>query len=321
MISFREDGKISNGGSSNIRRTNRDCAEGGRGKSRPGKRLRILCVGRGVVRPIGILLSMGKKLRIFALLFLVLFGGGAFAAAKGYQLGPGDTVKISVYQNPDMTVETRISDVGSVTFPLLGPVEIGGLTPAQAEIRIAALLKSGGFVPRAQVTVLITQFRSRQVSVLGQVNHPGRFAIEDPVMRLTDALAIAGGIAPTGAETVTVIRGSDSGERIEIDLLGLFDSASQAKNIELGNGDTVFVPRIPVFYIYGEVQKPGAYRLEKKMTVMQAVSLASGLTQRGSEKNLRIARRNASGAAKTFNVGMEDLVLQDDVIYVKESMF
>ncbi len=281
----------------------------------------ILCVGHGAFRPIGIFLSVGKRLRIFALVFLALLSGAAFAAAKGYVLGPGDTVKISVYQNPDMTVETRISDVGSVTFPLLGPVEIGGLTPAQAEIRIAALLKSGGFVPRAQVTVLITQFRSRQVSVLGQVNHPGRFAIEDPVMRLTDALAIAGGIAPTGAETVTVIRGSDSSERIEIDLLGLFDSTSQAKNIELGNGDTVFVPRIPVFYIYGEVQKPGAYRLEKKMTVMQAVSLASGLTQRGSEKNLRIARRNAAGAAKTFNVGMEDFVLQDDVIYVKESMF
>ncbi len=281
----------------------------------------IACVGRGAARPIGILLSMCKKPKIFALVFLVLVSGAAFAAAKGYLLGPGDTVKISVYQNPDMTVETRISDVGSVTFPLLGPVEIGSLTAAQAEIRIAALLKSGGFVPRAQVTVLVTQFRSRQVSVLGQVNHPGRFAIEDPVMRLTDALAIAGGIAPTGAETVTVIRGSDSSERVEIDLLGLFDSASQAKNIELGNGDTVFVPRIPVFYIYGEVQKPGAYRLEKKMTVMQAVSLASGLTQRGSEKNLRVARRNAAGAAKSFNVGMEDFVLQDDVIYVKESMF
>lgn len=261
-------------------------------------------------------------IRVLAFFLLTIASATCFAAAKGYVLGPGDTVKISVYQNSDMMVETRISEVGSVTFPLLGPVEVGGLTPAQAEIRIATLLKTGGFVPRAQVTILVTQFRSRQVSVLGQVNHPGRYAIEEPSVRLTDVLAIAGGIASTGAETVTVIRNGEAGEqRIEVDLLGLFDGLGQIKNIELGNGDTVFVPRIPVFYIYGEVQRPGAYRLERRMTVMQAVSLASGLTQRGSEKGLRIVRRNASGNAKAITAGMEDYVLQDDVIYLKESLF
>jgi polysaccharide export outer membrane protein len=245
-----------------------------------------------------------------------------FSANKGYVMGTGDTIKVTVYQNPDMTTETRISELGSVMFPLIGPVEVGGMTPAQAEIRIAALLKSGGFVPRAQVSIIVTQFRSRQVSVLGQVNHPGRYAIEEPSVRLTDVLAIAGGIAPTGAETVTVVRSGENAEqRIEIDLLGLFDSPGQARNIEIGNGDTVFVPRIPVFYIYGEVQKPGAYRLERRMTVMQAVSMASGLTQRGSEKGLRIMRRNSNGSAKSFTASMEDFVLQDDVIYLRESLF
>ena len=265
---------------------------------------------------------MTYMIRLFTILVAGFLSAPSFAASKGYVMGPGDTVKIAVYQNPDMTIETRVSEVGSVTFPLLGPVEIGGLTPAQAEIRIASLLKSGGFVPRAQVTILVTQFRSRQVSVLGQVNHPGRYAIEEPSVRLTDVLAIAGGIAPTGGETVTVIRAGEGGEqRVEIDLLGLFDAPTQPKNIELSNGDTVFVPRIPVFYIYGEVQKPGAYRLERRMTVMQAVSLASGLTLRGSEKGLRIVRRNANGTAKSFTASTEDYVLQDDVIYIKESLF
>lgn len=263
-----------------------------------------------------------KLVGYFVVLLAAVTAMAAFAAPpKGVIMGPGDSVKISVYQNPDMMIETRISEVGSVTFPLLGPVEIGGLTPAQAEIRIAALLKSGGFVPRAQVTVLVTQFRSRQVSVLGQVTKPGRFAIEDPSVRLTDVLAMAGGIAPTGAESVTVIRGGESEQRIEIDLLGLFDAPGQARNIDIGNGDTVFVPRIPVFYIYGEVQKPGAYRLERRMTVMQAISLASGLTPRGSEKGLRISRRAPNGSSKSVSVGVEDPILQDDVIYVKESLF
>jgi polysaccharide export outer membrane protein len=261
-------------------------------------------------------------LRNLVLLAACITAGSAVAAApRGYLMGPGDSVKITVYQNPDMVTETRISEVGSVTFPLLGPVEIGGLTPAQGEIRIAALLKSGGFVPRAQVTVLVTQFRSRQVSVLGQVTKPGRYAIEEPSVRLTDVLAMAGGIGPAGAESVTVIRAGDNEQRVEIDLLGLFDASAQAKNIEIGNGDTVFVPRIPVFYIYGEVQKPGAYRLERRMTVMQAISLAMGLTPRGSEKGLKINRRGANGSSKSVSVGVEDVLLQDDVIYVKESLF
>lgn len=266
--------------------------------------------------------GVGKFVRFLILLFAAMTAMAAHAAPpKGYVMGSGDSVKITVYQNPDMVTETRISEVGSVTFPLVGPVEIGGLTPAQAEIRIAALLKSGGFVPRAQVTVLVTQFRSRQVSVLGQVNHPGRFAIEETSIRLTDVLALAGGIGPAGAESVTVIRAGDNEQRIEIDLLGLFDAPAQLKNIEIGNGDTVFVPRIPVFYIYGEVQKPGAYRLERRMTVMQAISLASGLTPRGSEKGLRITRRSTSGSSKSASAGMEDVIVQDDVIYVRESLF
>ncbi len=243
------------------------------------------------------------------------------ATPRGYLMGPGDAVKITVYQNSDMMTETRISEMGSVTFPLLGPVEIGGLTPAQAEIRIAALLKSGGFVPRAQVTVLVTEFRSRQVSVLGQVTKPGRYPIEEPSVRLTDVLAMAGGIGPMGAESVTVIRAGETAQRLEIDLLGLFDAPGGSKNIEIGNGDTVFVPRIPVFYVYGEVQKPGAYRLERRMTVMQAISLASGLTPRGSEKGLRITRKSANGASKSAAAGMEDVIVQDDVIFVKESLF
>lgn len=258
-------------------------------------------------------------------LVLVLFFAAALAAAapaKGYVMGPGDAVKITVYQNPDMETETRISEVGSVTFPLLGPVELGGLTPAQAEIRIAALLKSGGFVPRAQVTVYVTQFRSRQVSVLGQVSKPGRYPMEEPTLRLTDVLALAGGIGGGGAESVTVIRPTGGGEqRFEIDLLGIFDETAQSKNMEILNGDTVFVPRIPVFYIYGEVQRPGAYRLERRMTVMQAISMASGMTPRGSEKGLRITRRAPNGSAKIIPAGLEDPLIQNDVIYVKESLF
>lgn len=256
----------------------------------------------------------------FALAFLV--AAPCLAAPKGYAIGPGDVIKITVFQNPEMATETRVSETGTITFPLIGTVEIGGLSTAQAEVKIAALLKSGSFVPRAQITVIVTQFRSRQISVLGQVNRPGRFAVEEPTLRLTDMLAMAGGISPLGADTVTIIRPHEpEDEHIEIELLGLFDAPPLLRNIELLNGDTVFVPRAPVVYIYGEVQHPGAFRLERKMTVIQALSLAGGFTMRGTEKGLRIKRRTLKGTTNTFSVGGDDYVLPDDVIYAKESLF
>src|SRR5260221_7588138 len=138
--------------------------------------------------------KQGLRWTLFALAYLVIAPG--LAATKGYVMGPGDVIKITVFQNPEMATETRISETGTITFPLVGTVEVGGLTTSQAEVKITGLLKSGNFVPRAQVTVIVTQFRSRQISVLGQVNRPGRFAIEEPILRLTDVLAMAGGVSP-----------------------------------------------------------------------------------------------------------------------------
>jgi len=265
-------------------------------------------------------MKQGLRWTLFALAYLVI--APCIAAAKGYVMGPGDVIKITVFQNPEMATETRVSEAGTITFPLVGTVEVGGLTTSQAEVKITGLLKTGNFVPHAQVTVIVTQFRSRQISVLGQVNRPGRFAIEEPTVRLTDVLAMAGGISSLGADTVTIIRPREpSDDHIDIEILGLFDVPPQFKNIEIVNGDTVFVPRAPVVYIYGEVQRPGAYRLERKMTVIQALSLAGGFTLRGTEKGLRIKRRTLKGTTVNFSVGGDDYVLPDDVIYAKESLF
>jgi len=98
---------------------------------------------------------------IFALAYLMI--APCLAAGKGYIMGPGDVIKVTVFQNPEMATETRVSEIGTITFPLVGTVEVGGLTTAQAEVRIAGLLKVGNFVPRAQINVLVTQFRSRQI--------------------------------------------------------------------------------------------------------------------------------------------------------------
>src|SRR5688572_11208743 len=127
------------------------------------------------------------------------------AADTEYQLGAGDVVKISVYNNPDLAVETELSQKGAISFPLIGEVQLGGLTRSAAERAIAQRLDAGGFVPKPHVSLLVTQYRSQQVSVLGEVNKPGRYPISQ-VVGVTDVLAMAGGITAKGSQLITVTR-------------------------------------------------------------------------------------------------------------------
>ena len=244
-------------------------------------------------------------------------------AAAEYRLGSGDVVRISVYQNPDLTLEARVSEAGMVSYPLLGNVKIGGLTITEAERRLADGLRSGNYLKNPQVTILVIQVRGNQASVLGQANRPGRFPIEVADLRLTDLLAMAGGIAPNGSDIVTVV-GTRNGRpfRTEVDLPTVFAANSNRSNdILIQNGDVVYVDRAPLVYIYGEVQRPGALRIERGMTVMQALASGGGLTQRGTERGMRVHRRGPDGKIQVLQPPMDETVRDGDVVYVKESIF
>jgi len=164
--------------------------------------------------------------------------------------------------------------------------------------------------------------RGNQVSVLGWVNRPGRFPLETADMRLTDVLSEAGGISGAGADSVVVV-GIRNGQpfRAEIDLPAAFGANRRGDDIPLRGGDVVWVDRSPMVYIYGEVQRPGAFRLERGMTVMQALATGGGLTLRGTEKGLRVHRRGADGKIEVVQPAMDDFLRNGDVIYVRESIF
>jgi len=262
---------------------------------------------------------MKRFVMSLALVVLALCGQAAMAAEL--TLGPSDVVKITVYNNPDLSVETRVSESGEVTFPLVGQVGVNGLTVSAAEKKIAGLLETGGFVKKPQVNILVTVIQSQQVSLLGQINRPGRYPL-DARRGLMDVLALAGGIAADGADVVTVMRGQgDKATRDSIDIIDMVRSANLGRNLELQAGDVVYVERAPRFYIYGEVQRPGPFRLERGMTVVQALSTGGGLTARGTERGIRIKRRDASGVLQTIDAKHDDLLQADDVVYVKESLF
>lgn len=242
-------------------------------------------------------------------------------ARQEYVLGAGDMVRVVVYGSPDLTTETRVAAGGTITFPLLGEVAVGGITAGEAEKKIAAALENGGFLKQPQINLVVIQYQSQMVAVLGDVYKPGRYPLDRP-NTLTDVLAMAGGATPNGSEIVTVTSARDGkSERHEYDLREWFDRGQLSHNPAIRGGDIIYVPRAPLFYIYGEVQRPGAFRLERSMTVAQALAVGGGLTVRGTERGIRIKRRDVGDVMQTIKPQSSDTLQADDVIQVRESLF
>lgn len=262
------------------------------------------------------------RLMICCLLLVAWPASAQDAPPTDYRLGAGDTIRVLVFQSPELTIETRVSETGNVTVPLIGSIAIGGLSLAEAETKIATALKNGGFLQKPQVNIVLVQVRGNLVSVLGQVHRAGRFPLEIANTRVTDVLAMAGGVMPTG-DDIVILSGVRDGKpfRKLIDIPGLFLADEAVDNVLVAPNDTLYVHRAPVFYIYGEAQRSGPYRIERNMTVMQGLAMGGGPTNRGSETRLRLHRRDASGVVQQTTPALTDLLQANDVIYVRESLF
>jgi polysaccharide biosynthesis/export protein len=261
---------------------------------------------------------------VLALGVAIAFTAGAQERQPEYTIAPGDSIRITVFQNADLTLDTRVTENGFISFPLIGAVRIGGMRVAAAEQAIAKALRDGGFVRDPQVNIGLLQMRGNQISVLGLVSKPGRYALETVNIRVSEVLALAGGIVSGtngGADTI-ILTGVRDGKqfRREIDIAAIFLDNRLADDAVVAGGDVIYVHRAPVFYIYGEVQKAGSYRIERAMTVRQALAQAGGPTTRGTER-LRLHRRSAAGTVEQTNPDLNALVESDDVYYVRESLF
>lgn len=263
---------------------------------------------------------LGASLCFFGVAFTSV--AHAQGATSEYRLGAGDGIRITVFQNPDLTLETRIGGDGTITYPLIGMIKIGGLTITRAEHAIANALQTGNFIKAPQVNILVTEVRSHQVSVLGEVGKPGSYPLETFDMHVSAIIATAGGITAGGSD-IAILTGKRNGKRFrkEIDVPGLFLERDSKDDIVVEGGDVLYVPRAPVFYIYGEVQRPGSYRVERGMTVRQALVQGGGLTPRGTEKGLRIYRRGADGTMMVLTPNLDDPVHPQDVLRAGESLF
>lgn len=243
------------------------------------------------------------------------------AAAEDYHLGGGDTVNITVYEQPDLTTVARISqDDGTITFPLIGEVEVAGLSPEEAGRKISKLLKQGGYIKVPQVSLKVQEFGSHKVPVMGQVKNPGEYLLKGE-SRVADLITQAGGLKENAADIIVVVK-NENGKSVkyQVDVLRFYEG-DMSQNIEVSSGDFVLVPKMNSFYIHGEVTRPGSYRLGRGMTVMQALSVGGGLTGRGSLKGIKVTRNMGDGSTEKLDLELTDTLKPDDVLFVKERLF
>ena len=254
---------------------------------------------------------------LLALMLLLPFKQSTAA----YNIGPDDVLRISVYGYEDLKTEARVSADGRITFPLIGEVAVSGKSSRELEEAVAARLIDGGFIQDAQVSVTVLEHVSQQVSVLGYVNKPGRYPL-DSDSSIVDLIAMAGGIHDMGDSMAVVTRTVDGKpQKKELNLRNYLEVAKSIAPFKMQQGDVVYVPKAPMFYIYGEVQRPGGYRIEPDISVVKALSIGGGLTLRGTENGIVIKRKNESGALQEIDVELSEPVLKDDVIYVDERWF
>lgn len=245
-----------------------------------------------------------------------------YSKPDSYALGTGDEVKVIVYGQPDLAAEGQISARGTLVVPLLGSVYVGGKTTADAADFIAERYRQGNFLKDAQINVLVTQYRSQVVAILGKVSRPGRLVLEGPTS-LTQALAWAGGVAPNGSERLILTRSTQGKqERIEYDLQQLLNyEAGDFPPVWLKDGDTIYVPNAGRFYLNGEVHSPGMYPLDRPLNVQQALSAGGGPTARASNGSVKLVRQQKDGKLQELRAKPEDPVMDGDVLVVKESLF
>jgi len=257
----------------------------------------------------------------------------ATADARLYTVGPNDVLVLTVYNQPQLSGKFTVEADGSVSVPLLGRVAAGGMSVRAIEDKVRERLLAAGYLNDPKVTVVVDQYRSQQIFVMGEVKQPGSLQFTGS-MTLIEALARAGSTTERAGMEVMVVRspnGSGSGapaqkpnatdgNTIRVNLQGL-QSGALSQNVPLQPGDTIFVPRAETVFVSGEVRNPGEYVIRTSgMTVRQALALAGGLTERGSSRRVQIVRL-VNGKEMTINVTMQEALKAGDTIVVHERFF
>ena len=264
---------------------------------------------------------------LFLVLSLAVAQDSSIGERTNYVVGPGDVLTVHVFYEPQLSGNFRVENDGQFGYPFLGRVNAAGKTVGA----IATLLKerlSDGYLRNPQVTVDVEQFRSQSVFVMGEVRTPGKYILSGSIT-LLDALAQSGSPTPAAGSEILILHpktmsyGPTLPNQRDADVtrvnLREIEDGRLSRNLTIRDGDTIFVPKAERFFVTGMVRNPGSYVLERNMTVLQAISTAGGISERGSNRGLKIVRI-VDNKRKELDAKPTDIVSPGDTIVVRQRL-
>jgi polysaccharide export outer membrane protein len=275
---------------------------------------------------------MMTRMSSLVLGMLLAFAIAASARQNEYIVGPQDVLTVTVYDQADLTGKYPVDADGTLTFPLIGRVKVGGLNLRGVEAELKKQL-ANGYLKNPQVSVAVEQFKSQRIFVMGEVRAPGTYPLSGE-MTVIEALARAGSTTNDAADEVMIVRppagSGGSGpvlpdQQADATVIRVnvreLQAGKLSQNVALHDGDTLVVPRAQSVFVFGQVKTPGAYSITQGTTVLQALSLAGGVTDRGSTGRVYIVRTDADGKKRETKVKLTDVVQPGDTLVVKERFF
>lgn len=256
--------------------------------------------------------------RTIAFLFVLLFPLSGIA--EDYIVGPGDVLKVTVYNHNDLQTTVRVTDDGFIAMPLLGQVKVQGMKTSDITEELTKLL-ANGYIVNPQVNIFIEEFRSKKAVILGHVNKPGLVEIRGTTNFL-EIMSQAGGLKDGAGDTATIKRVKDGKQEvIVLNLKSLVEGGDVNQNISIHDGDTVYISEGGTCYVTGEVNKPNGYPCTQGATVLQLISLAGGFTGKAAKSGISIVRIVDNQKTVLKDVELNTAVIADDIIVVPESFF
>jgi polysaccharide export outer membrane protein len=254
-------------------------------------------------------------------------------AQSDYVVGPHDVVMITSYDQSDLTGKFTVETDGTFSYPLIGRIRAGGLTLRELEASLKKRLKDGGFFVNPQLTVVVEEYKSQRYFVVGEVRSPGAYPLSGD-MSLVEAIARAGSILPTASGDAIIVHSTaplsangpalptpDAAANAQHVDLRAMQNGIISETVRLEDGDMIFVPRAESVYVFGFVKNPGAYALQQRQTsVLQALSLAGGVTDRGATTRIRLIR-TVKNEKTELRVKLTDIVQPGDTVIVAERIF
>jgi polysaccharide export outer membrane protein len=260
---------------------------------------------------------------IFSVLLLSLWAAFAVAAESDYQIGPGDVLKITIYDHPDLSTVARVDNQGEILFPLAGRVRVGGQSTASASQTITTKLGTD-YIVNPQVSVFVEEFRSKKVIIIGEVVRPGLYELSGPTT-LLELVSKAGGLTRGAGRDATIRRTGTNGaadeKSIVVNIADLLQSGDETIDVPLMDGDSVTIAKAAVIYVTGQVNRPSAFTVEPDTTVIKAITMAGGFTPLAAQGKIKIIRKISGVEQIIEKVPLHERLMPEDVMVIPESFF